>query len=57
MHEIICAWKKLRELRGKRKKSKFTQLRGGLNVRQIFWNFDTWSKITQTFSLLIQIGF
>ncbi len=39
------------------KKSNFTRLRGGLNIRQIFWYFDTWSKITQTFSLLIQIGF
>ena len=29
------------------KKSKFTQLRGGLNVRQIFWNFNAWSKITR----------
>ncbi len=39
------------------KKSQFTHLRGGLNIRQIFQNFDTWSKITRTLSPLNQIGF
>ena len=43
------------ELNGK--KSKFTQLRGGLNVHQILRNFDTCSKTTRTYSPLIQIRF
>ena len=35
----------------------FETLRGGLNVYQIFWNFDTLQKKVKTFTSLNKLGF